>query len=208
MELEDSLRRMVVTDTDINTQVKENVLSNFDSFKDWVNNDAYFTTELHGGEGFEIARIPESVNKSILKDLEEALGTKVKVNYSFLRLSTKDIDSDMRIHSDTYMDSDYALVLYLTDPPEESFECGTAFWDHQKYGSKFKGTKEEYNKVLNDSSNLDKWSMKKIVQMKQNRMVVYPTSYFHSRFPFSGWGKDKTDGRVIWVVFFDKVKDG
>lgn len=184
--------------------VRDNVLSEYGGIDWWIQEEAVFREEFHGGEGFTIARIPLDINELMIEDMKKSLGDNVEPTYSFMRLSTDTIDSDMRIHSDSGMDAEFASVLYFNDPPEKG-NYGTAFWDHKFHGKEFANNDiREANRLLHeDSGDLTQWSMNDLVEMKKNRMVSYPTKFFHSRYPFEGWGKDKTDGRVIWVTFFN-----
>lgn len=102
------------------------------------------------------------------------------------------------IHSDMGWGT-HALVLYLSDGPS-----GTAFWKHKATGTDRVDPGdvwlfEHVNKDWNDAS---KWEQIRFVEMKFNRALIYESSYFHSRFPFEAFGKDKDSGRLIVVAFF------
>ena len=53
-------------------------------------------------------------------------------------------------------------------------------------------------------SHEDDWDLITLAGMRFNRAIVYPSSYFHSRYPLKGWGdKDKPEEcRLIGALFF------
>ena len=179
--------------------VQDSALTDFRFIDKWIQDNAIFKTEHYGYDTFEIARVPDDISEIIISDI---YNDTVDVKYSFLRLSTNEIDADIRIHADTSMDSEYASVLYFNNPPSED-DCGTAFWEHSVYGDECAVGVNG----LEDCDNLDMWNLKNVINMKKNRLITYPTKLFHSRYPFKGWGKDKADGRVVWGSFFNEKKE-
>ena len=205
---------------DIHTPITiDNASAEYPLLEKWVNDRAKFKTEVYGGHGFHIARPSDSFNGLMLNSVEKAIDNKIDVKYSFLRLSTTKQDSDIRIHVDSMMEAKYAWVLYFTDPPviapwdEGSFseqKYGTAFFKHIKHGKEFtpESNPFESNRLITeDSWDLSKWKMYKVCTMKKNRLLIFPTSLFHCRYPFKGWGNDKTNGRVVSVGFFNILND-
>ena len=82
---------------------------------------------------------------------------------------------------------------------------GTAFFDHHAHGIRFRGEKDEHDRLLReDAGDLQKFNFQSLVPMKENRLVVYPSDLFHSRYPFEGWGTSQQDGRVVIVGFFSE----
>ena len=98
------------------------------------------------------------------------------------------------IHTDVDM-GDWSALLYLNpDPPDSD---GTAFWTHVEsgaVGSHIPHLKSEEGKTV------DGWKMRELVKAKMNRLVVFPSSYFHSRSIFDNWGGD-TEARLTLVTF-------
>ena len=200
--------------------VRDDVFPWIDHLSRWVKERAEFKLHKAGGAGFEVARLPERLSTAMTDRVSAILQKPIKMRYSFLRLSTLDIDVTMRIHTDTGMRADYACLVYLSDAPEDrAFDelYGTAFWRHEKYGKSWTlpnekahfiniDKKEHDRLITDDSQDPSKWKMDSFVSVKKNRMLIYPTSIFHSRYPWKGWGKDQTDGRTIWMMFFDKEK--
>ena len=41
-----------------------------------------------------------------------------------------------------------------------------------------------------------------VVGYKKNRVVIFPSDRFHSRYPRESWGTTKEDGRLLFVMFF------
>ena len=52
-----------------------------------------------------------------------------------------------------------------------------------------------------DAENPDKWDQVGKVDMKFNRMAIYPTKRFHSRIS-GGFGTDLKSARLTWITFF------
>jgi len=207
--------------------VQDDVFPWIDNLSRWAREKAEFSLHKAGGSGFEVARLPERLSEAMCDRTSVLLKTPLKIRYSFLRLSTEEIDINMRIHTDTGIGSQWACLAYLSDPPDplnkldsdgQVMPYGTAFWRHEKYGRSWllpyevdgKVTdfnKEEHNRlIVDDSKDESKWSIDNFVSVRKNRMLIYPTSIFHSRYPWKGWGKDQADGRIIWMMFFDKEK--
>ena len=124
---------------------------------------------------------------------------------AFFRQSTDKLDTDWRIHSDSKIEGDQpdrALVLYLSSDIKKELH-GTAFWSHEKYGDKLPEiSNKEFDRLLiEDSNDKSKWDLKSVIGYKQNRLISYPCSYFHSKYPNKSWKQ----GRNIFVMFY-KIK--
>ena len=119
------------------------------------------------------------------------------------------------VHSDDICAAN-ASVLYLNLP--EQCKGGTAFWKHKTRNISFLPSKAALTKAGMDADEfyktmdrewieLEHWEQIGFVPMKFNRFITYPTSLFHSRFPFEGFGKGPEDGRLIWICFYDLKAD-
>lgn len=143
--------------------------------------------------------------------ISERLGRPAKAGYSLLRVNFDGEMPNNAVHSDNSYDQ-FAAVLYL-NPPEQC-KGGTAFWRYKKYGWTHWPTDEQVRRTCRKSSkvmrelhesynNLDAWEQVHLAEMKFNRMILYPTTAFHSRWPWAAWGKTMNDARLIWVSFFN-----
>ncbi len=127
---------------------------------------------------------------------------------SCFRLNLKDELPHSWVHSDDIC-AKWASVLYLNEP--DQCRGGTAFWKHLSLGiDRLPSVKELgdeaqsfYEMMTQEWKHLDRWTMTGIMPMKFNRFITYPTCYFHSRFPFEGFGTGPADGRLIWICFYD-----
>jgi len=130
----------------------------------------------------------------------------VKNILSFFRKSTDELDTTWRIHSDLNIDGqkpDRALVYYIS-PREKEDLHGTALWEHVIYGDTIpKGiSNEDYDKMIKiDAENLDMWRLSSVIGYNQNRLISYPSAYFHSKYPNKSW----KEGREIFVMFYKYV---
>ena len=175
----------------------------------WLRTQAEFFDWTAGGDSFHVARIPSDVAEVIMSSVVSIMGVPIDMEFLVARLSTDTIDSDVRIHTDFGMGTTHACVWYGTDPPEEPVSSyagyGTAFFDHHVHGIRFRGEKDEHDRLLReDAGDLQKFNFQSLVPMKENRLVVYPSDLFHSRYPFEGWGTSQQDGRVVIVGFFSE----
>jgi len=125
---------------------------------------------------------------------------------AFFRQSTDKLDTDWRIHSDSKINGqqpDRALVLYLSNDYQKCLH-GTAFWKHKTYGDTLPNVSDnEFDKLLKEDSNdKSKWNLQSVIGYKKNRLISYPCSYFHSKYPNKSWKQ----GRNIFVMFYKTKK--
>jgi hypothetical protein len=157
-----------------------------------------------GDKVFHVHFSSDAVTQMIERAVSAREGSKVKNILSFYRVATDTIDTDWRIHSDQKINGQQplrAVVLYLSPSPEPHGLTGTAFWKHHKYGHKLPENtpNEEFDRaLLEDSNDISKWELSSVVGHVPNRLVSYPASYFHSKYPNEAW----PDGRVIFVMFY------
>ena len=124
----------------------------------------------------------------------------VNILRSFFRKSNNKYDTEWRIHNDSLVDGvkpDRALVFYI-NKNKEDYQNGTAFWKHHKHGYELNDYDiEEFNRLLiEDSNDLNKWTLDTVVNHKENRLVSYPCNYFHIKYP------DKIKNRTVFVAFY------
>tara|TARA_R110000737_G_scaffold59300_1_gene85875 strand:+ start:73 stop:654 length:582 start_codon:yes stop_codon:yes gene_type:complete len=160
-----------------------------------------------GDKDFHIQQSNKEFDKYIIQKLSIIEGKEIKNILSFFRIATDKLDISWRIHSDLNINGekpDRALVLYLS-PREKEDLHGTALWEHDIYGREIPEdiTNEEYDKMIKvDANTLEKWRLSTVVGYEQNRLVSYPSSYFHSKYPNVSW----KEGRKAYVMFY-KVFD-
>ena len=79
------------------------------------------------------------------------------------------------------------MVIYLNK--DEECKGGTAFYRHKKTGIEFvkgiddftkvfESEKSSYDNFITDSN--DDWELLELIEMKFNRMVMYPPNIYHS----------------------------
>jgi hypothetical protein len=139
--------------------------------------------------------------------ISDFIGLPITPRLSCFRLNLAGELPHSWVHSDDIC-ARFASVLYLNLP----WQCrgGTAFWKHRTlgiYGLPPKDTLEDwqqfYRMIEGEWKKQDVWEQTTYVAMKFNRFITYPTSLFHSRFPFEGFGSGPSDGRLIWICFYD-----
>ena len=139
----------------------------------------------------------------ILRNLSAIDGVPRESLLAFFRVATEEFDTDWRIHADSRVGDtlpERALVLYLSPSTMEGLH-GTAFWKHKKLGYKMPHytPKEESDRMLIEEANdLSNWELHSVVGYRPNRAVMYPSNYFHSKYPNVGW----KEGRMVYVMFY------
>jgi hypothetical protein len=139
------------------------------------------------------------------------VGKKIKPGISCFRMNLAGELPHSWVHSDDIC-AKFASVLYL-NPPDQC-RGGTAFWRHKtrcidrlpsKESLRAQGVDadEFYRTMDREWKELGHWEQVRLVPMEFNRFITYPTSLFHSRFPFEGFGSGPQDGRLIWICFYD-----
>lgn len=130
---------------------------------------------------------------------------------SFFRMNLAGELPHSWVHSDDIC-ARYAGILYLNLP--DQCRGGTAFWRHTglhiedmpsvEHMSAGGGNPEWFCTMMNrEWRDLTFWQQSGFVGMAFNRFVTYPTSRFHSRYPFEGFGGGPQDGRLVWTCFYD-----
>ena len=142
-----------------------------------------------------IVQIPE-----LVEEVERTLGRKLSTVGTGFRLCYGGEVPQSFVHADTAYGT-ISAVLYLTLP--DHCEGGTAFWKH-----KFTGLEStELGGSPNDWKDPDMWEQARLVDMQFNRLVVYPSNRFHSRWPQEAFGTGPENGRLTAVGFFNEVLD-
>ena len=128
--------------------------------------------------------------------------SEIDICASFLRLELEGSQPTSWIHSDLTCGSDYSLVGYMNDSPLA--QGGTGFWNHKVAGPvNCDRANELGNSMLRaDADAIDRWKLTDVVGYKKNRVVIFPSDRFHSRYPRESWGTTKEDGRLLFVMFF------
>jgi hypothetical protein len=156
----------------------------------------------------QLVEVPELIDRISL-----VLGGKIIPRLSGFRLNLAGELPHSWVHSDEIC-AGWASVLYL-NPPSQC-QGGTAFWKHRGLNIDHSPTPEAitsngfdvewFQQMLSrEWKELDYWEQAGFVTMKFNRFITYPTSMFHSRYPFEGFGTSPADGRLVWVCFYDYV---
>ena len=179
--------------------VEDNFLPDnvFQSLVSYSNN---FEEVKTPGKSFWVKELPGDLTKYIIDKLEAIEGKKIKNILSFLREAKGEQDADWRIHNDSIIEGqqpDRAIVLYIKS--NEAELNGTAFWKHEDYKYTYEKSNEvEFNRMLKEDSNdITKWELNSVIGHKDNRLLSYPSEYFHSKYP----NKFKNQ-RVVLVMFY------
>lgn len=149
-------------------------------------------------------------------DVRDALskfvgGGGVQIKITAFRSGHEKTDLHTNIHADNPI-ARWAFVYYLNLP--EQCRGGTAFYRLKKTGWDEMPTQQQLDEAGLDMEWMRQawgdenfWDLVSIAGMKFNRLIFYPTTYFHSRYPLKGWGPENQpeDARLVQVGFFDIV---
>lgn len=169
-----------------------------------------FKTET-GPDGLEYTGISTYEVPHWHELIAKALGHAITPRLSVFRINYAGEKPHSWIHSDDICAS-HASVLYL-NPPHQC-RGGTAFWRHtglnidrmptvENLVSAGMGVEWFLDMMKREWMDLTYWEQGNFSAMRWNRFVTYPTSVFHSRYPFESFGSTPEDGRLVWASFFD-----
>lgn len=164
-----------------------------------------------GPDGADYTGISDYAVPHWFARIGEVLGRTVVPRLSCFRLNLAGELPHSWVHSDDIC-AQYASVLYLNTP--EQCTGGTAFWKHAALGVSHLLSREEleargmdvdaFYKLMNrEWKDAEAWRQVAFMEMKFNRFLTYPTCFFHSRWPWEGFGTSPQDGRLIWACFYD-----
>ena len=119
---------------------------------------------------------------------------------SFFRQSPEGQQEPNFIHTDCDM-GEWTAILYLTPTPAPG--DGTTFWRHRASGriaTETGPTSEDNLAEVLAWRDRDQWEPWRTVEARFNRLVVFPSPYYHSRALEANYGAGET-ARLIQVVF-------
>ena len=186
-----------------NLIIIDNFYQNVDKTREFILTQPFNITGNFPGK-----RTISYANDIIKKRFEKEIGKEITYwsnndyNGSF-QYTTGDMNS--WVHRDR---TTWAGILYLT--PDAPLSSGTAFFRHKKTGiediSEYNKSDEIIKKELdNDSNNINKWDMIDYVGNKYNRLVLFRGTRNHRSMDY--FGKDKNDGRLFQLWFFNTGKN-
>jgi hypothetical protein len=179
--------------------LEENI---YESVYQHLSDNEFVKVEV-GDKPFWVQYTNKEFDNLILDKLSKIDGVKRECLLGFFRVATEELDTDWRIHADSKVGDirpERALVLYISPSTKEGLH-GTAFWKHKDVGYKMPEdtSDEEANRfLLEEANNLDNWELHSVVGYRPNRAVMYPSVYFHSKYPNTGW----KEGRMVYVMFY------
>ncbi len=98
------------------------------------------------------------------------------------------------IHTDVDM-GEWSALLYLNPTPKEG--DGTTFWTHIPSGAIGSMVPHERS---DEGREVYNWQAREKIEARFNRLVVFPSHYFHSRAIHENWG-DGDGARLVQVAF-------
>ena len=184
----------------------DDFLNDFDSFRSHCDSVSYDGEKnpvdgvFYPGVSLDI---PKEVEDEITSKLQETIGSEIKVNTMFLRLSTGDMEAPHQAHTDASM-GDFSLMLYLNRL--EDCEGGTSYVMHKRTGMASHPINEKQVKTWEeDCNNPEAWQITNICPMLPNRAFIFNASAMHRAEPVGGFGDNAKNGRLVLTVFFNRA---
>lgn len=150
--------------------------------------------------------VPKWIEAQITEWVERIYPFYFWFNQPRFRLALAGDDSVTKIpHTDSYADlvsPKFSMVIYLSEPHQGTERLG--FYQHDSFGkfslTEFESAMNSDRKGVND---LSRWNEYCSVQVKRNRAVLFPASFFHQPQPGIGFGDRVDNGRLILPVFIN-----
>lgn len=184
-----------------------------EEYAEWMREGAIkagFRDEV-GPDGAVYQGICKDFDPHLTLHIEAIMGQRIVPGSGFgvFRRDKKGMFSYNTCHSDQVC-AQYAAILYLTDPRYQ--QGGTGFFRHKETGYiQHPAPQHEGDplpdylvKQWNDES---QWLMHAWVGLAWRRLAIYPSTYYHGRFPREGHGVSDEDSRLIYLMFFDVDKN-
>lgn len=133
-------------------------------------------------------------------DISKVLGCLVGLTHdpilTYFRVGNSADEHTSFIHTDHGLGR-LAMILYLNTSEAD----GTAFWTHRQTWKDSSVGETADERLLHQQDHLSAgaWIRYETVSMRENRLVIFPTSLYHSRFPFHPTFPD----RRVLVTFFE-----
>lgn len=175
-------------------------LKSYDLLKDHIR-DASFSDVVNPVDGahypFICLSLPDVVRAELEQRIKELIGRDPVSATVFLRKSPKDVHVPHIAHTDNSM-GDLSLMLYCN----EYEGGGTAMLRHRETGICYAPESPGYvEKMQQDQNSPDKWAVVDMVNMKENRAVIFDAGKFHCAMPIGGFGEG-AESRVVLTAFF------
>jgi hypothetical protein len=161
-----------------------------------------YKTHEHNGVKYRGIALTEDLRN--LHRIENLVDAKFKEHTIYYRRYLEREENETYIHSDILIGT-VTAILYLNP------ECkgGTAFWRHKTHGFDHHENREDrddafWKQIYEDGFHEDRWEMTQLVEMKFNRLLLFHSPMYHSRYPKQSFGKKLSNSRLV-KVFFGKV---
>lgn len=186
--------------------VLDDLLPNFEEYKKQVLSCNFTDVDSQGMKYNDVSL--EIAPYDIYDQIDKRTPLTPVDKLSFLRMyrDRPEYRHPMWIHSDVLF-ADY-IAVFMIQSSEFPQDDGLALWKNKELNDIQLYTKdhtEEKNQIV-DSQSLDpeKWEMWKRIEFKENRIVICPAAYFHSKASYGNYGKSLLDSRIVHVLFFNE----
>ena len=130
----------------------------------------------------------------LVPSLIRAAFPEARPTLSFFRRSPAGQEEPHFIHTDADM-GDWSAILYLN--PKPPAKDGTVFWTHTATGAIESAIAHERS---DEGQDADGWEIRHAVAGAFNRLLMFPSTFFHSRAIFDNWGR-RDGARLTQVTF-------
>lgn len=185
-------------------KVFDDLLPNFEEYKKEVEEAGFGDVVSQGQKYSDMSQ--DVAGDHIYEALSKRLGFDLDNKVNFLRayVDRPEYRHPMWIHSDTLF-ADYICILFV-QASEYKQDDGVAFWRNKQTGSiMYRGGDEEVAKIVDTQSiNPDFWTITERVEFKENRLVMAPAHFFHSKASYGNYGETLDKCRIVHVLFSNR----
>lgn len=134
------------------------------------------------------------------KRLESVMGSAVRINTIFTRLSLAGVPVPHQAHTDAVM-GQFSLMVYLNRA--EHCRGGTSLVRHVN-GMDRNPLDEEQRMTWERDTNIpEMWKPYSMCNMQPNRAFIFQADLMHRAEPIGGFGDSPENGRLVLTAFFD-----
>ena len=193
----------------MNVYILNDLLEDFDTYYKRVKNCNFGNIVSQGQNYSDMSQ--EILPVLIYDAIQKRIGMKTVNVKAFLRayIDRPEYRHKMWIHTDTLF-SDY-IGIFMVQSSEFPQDDGVCLWFNKELQTYKLDTKDHTTKdgQIVDSQTMDpeKWTLIRRFEFKQNRLVMFPASYFHSKATVGNHGHNLDDCRIVHVIFFNEVKN-
>lgn len=189
----------------------EDVLPDFEEYQEQVRQGAFIDVISQGIVYKDCSQHLSEYDAKLYAPIQQQAGRKFHERLNFLRayIDRPDYRHPSWIHSDALF-ADY-IAIFMACSSELPQDDGVSLWRNRALDSILHEDKDPkaVDAQIIDSQSMDAnhWELWKHFPWKDNRLIVFPGSLFHSKATYGNRGRSIDECRIVHVLFFDELGD-